>query len=933
MDDDDSTPEVTSGPINGQAQSRSERHLSAGAMNLALQDDQWTFASPVSPQPGQPLIVHPGTYRYLKGAELDGATYDFAIVTRRKAKKQTKKQKKKKEEKSDVAVDISVGVEGRLIEKLVASGLDVDVLEGDFSRVEADGKKASKYFVLLIRGNDEALGIYGRRLRFQTWLRSGNSREVDSVVQSSPIVTPAERIQVIDHIIRETAKITDDHPNVRSIFPVHDPATNRYLLKTFIGTQKLEFLSENFLRKVRAHFGEKVGYYFAFMDFYNKFLVPIALLGVLLTCLRGVMGTPMYMRVLVGWAVLISVVWSYWFLKAWSRRNNELNHMWANNIETNTIVYRNPKFRGEAFVNPVTGLPDQYYPSWKRYPKYLAVVTFMLVQISIMMLVIAIWITAFEVLKVRYPDRGIFSAQWFYILGGGILYGLFVDIIQWSVIVTKAARMFTEWENWKTIEQFEKSMIRKLFLMDFLNYYTWFFLLAFVYVIPGAGDTITNFLNTLIWKDPANCCFGPYMDRSGSYCDSCPPAWNELGIHETRCIPCRGWVTFDVNHLDLETLFLTPIIITQLLNLLIAVAVPWIHRKHYEQRLRGTDRKVMAMVKAQGERRLLADMSYRNEDSDTARNQHTPNRGDTAARNSDNLAHLLNRSSARYLENSELEVGLLNAKARAILFESEQENYDPYDDYHHMTVQFGFVVMFSMLWPLMPAACMIVNALKTRGDGFRLCRTNRRPFPRKASGIGEWLNMLHVLALTGVVVNIGLIFISTGAMEFFSPTCSKQISDAMGGDFSHFRFGPDFACFSLTTRMVMILVSEHLSLLLIWFFWKIIHSVPAKVQLDMLRQEYAFKSKLYQRAAKQASTTAASLAAFAAQPARGNSHSMYTATVVSGPTTPVGISQRDGAFVGSKEEQEPLLSTKRLAQAWDPAKSPEKPHTSNQDDA
>ncbi|OWZ15978.1 hypothetical protein PHMEG_00010288 [Phytophthora megakarya] len=910
MEDDDATPEVTSVPMY-QVQGRSERHLSAGAMSLALQDDQWTFESPVSSKPGQSSGVRPGTFRYLKGAELDGATYDFAVVTRR-----TVKKPKQTRADIDVAVDISADVEGKLIEKLVASGLDVDVLEGDFSRVEADGKKASKYFVLLIRGNDEALAIYGRRLRFQTWLRSGNSREVDSVVQSSPIVTPAERIQVIDHIIRETAKITVDHPNVRSIFPVHDPATNRYLLKTFIGTQKLEFLSENFLRKVRAHFGEKVGYYFAFMDFYNKSLVPIALLGVLLTCLRGVMGTPIYMRVLVAWAVLISVVWSYGFLKAWSRRNNELNHMWANNVEANPIVYRNPKFRGDAFENPVTGLPDQYYPSWKRYPKYLAVVTFMVVQISIMMFVIAIWITAFEVLKVRYPDRGIFSAQWFYILGGGILYGLFVDIIQWSVLVTKAARMFTEWENWKTIEQFEKSMIRKLFLMDFLNYYTWFFLLAFVYVIPGAGDTITNFLNTLIWNDPANCCFGPYMDRSGSYCDSCPPAWNEMGLRETRCIPCRGWVTFDINHLDLETLFLTPIIITQLLNLLIAVAVPWIHRKHYEQRLRGTDQKVMAMVKAQGERRILAEMSYRNEDDHA--------RDNNAAGNDDNLAHLLHRSSARYLENSEREVELLNAKARAILFESEQENYDPYDDYHHMTVQFGFVVMFSMLWPPMPAVCMVVNALKTRGDGFRLCRTNRRPFPRKASGIGEWNNMLHFIALTGVIVNIGLIFISTGAMEFFSPSCSKQITYALGSDFSHFRFGPDFACFSLTTRMVMILVSEHLSLLLIWSFWKIIRSVPAAVQLDMLRQEYTFKSKLYERAAKKASTSAAAMASSAAQPARGGAtHTMYSTTVVSGPTTPVGVLQREGGnFTGSKEETEPLLSTKRLAQAWDASKPP-----------
>ncbi|CEG46477.1 Protein required for meiotic chromosome segregation [Plasmopara halstedii] len=926
MEDDDTTPEVTPAPTSDLNQGRFMRQMSSSAMNLALKDNQ----SPVSMEPREPLEVYPGKYRYLKGSELNGTTYDFAIVTRRYT---SKKNDSTMTNNTEVAVDISAGVESKLIEKLVASGLNVDVLEGDFSRVEVDGQKASKYFVLLIRGNDEALATYGRRLKFQTWLRSGNSREVDAVIQESPIVTPAERIQVIDHIIRESAKIRPDHPNVQSIFPVHDPTTNRYLLKTFIGTQKLEFLSENYLNKVRAHFGEKVGYYFAFMDFYNKALVPIALLGVLLTCLRSIMGTPMYMRVLVGWALLISVIWSYGFLKAWSRRNNELNYKWVKNLETKTIVYRNPNFHGDEFINPITGLPDQFYPSWKRYPKYLAVACFMIVQISIMMFIIAIWITAFEVLKVRYPESGIFSVQWFYILGGGVLYGLFVDIIQWSVIVTKAARMFTEWENWKTIEQFEKSMIRKLFFMDFLNYYTWFFLLAFIYVIPGAGDTITNFLNTLIWNDPSNCCFGPYMNQSGSYCDSCPLAWNEMGIHEARCIPCRGWVTFDINHLDLETLFLTPIIITQLLNLVIAVAVPWIHRKHYEQRLRGTDRKVMAMVKAQGERRLLAEMTYQNDGTKNVSDHDESGVDSMKARNNENIACLMNRSSARYLENSESEVELLNAKARAILFEGEQETYDPYDDYHHMIVQFGFVVMFSMLWPLMPAACMIVNALKTRGDGFRLCRTNRRPFPRKASGIGEWHNMLHFVALTGVIVNIGLIFISTGAMEFFSPSCSKQIAYALGGDFSHYRFGPDFACFSLTTRMFMILVSEHLLLLIIWSFWKIIQSVPANVQLDMLRQEFAFKSKLYHHAMEQANTTPASCSVKVKQPAYGHNstNTMYSATIVSEPTTPIAISQRSEDHAGSKEEKQPLLSTQRLAQAWDSTKLSPKPHL-NQDD-
>lgn len=788
--------------------------------------------------------------------------------------------------------------EAQLIDSLVELGLDVDAIEGDFSGVVHRGEARSKHLVLLIRGNDDVLAVYGQRMKLESWLRSGSSREVESVVASGVPVTPADRIQVIDHIIREAAKVSTESEAVRSVFPVHDPESNKYLLKMFM---KSLSLSNQFLGKLKDHFGERVAYYFAFMDFYNKSLVPIAVLGLVLSCFRGVMGTPMYMRFLVPWALLVSVVWSYGFLKAWSRRNNELHFSWEGNLDTKAIVYQNPNFHGDPCVNPVTGLPDKAYSSWKRYPKYVVVGSFMVLQIVIMMFLIAIWITVFEALLVRYPDDGLFSAQWFYILFGGIAYGLFVDVIQWNVIVTKAARFFTEWENWKTMEQYERAFIRTLFFMDFLNYYTWFFLLAFVYVIPGAGDTITNFLNTLIWKDPANCCFGPYLDRTGRYCSACPPSWHPLeGIRESRCIPCNGWVTFDINHLDLETLFLTPILVTQGLNLVIAVLIPWIHRKHHEQRLKGTDRRAMEMAKERGERYLLADMTY--DDNRDAEQQ------------------LENKAKARLLENDDDEMEKLNAKARAILLESDQEDYDSYEDYHHVIVQFGFVVMFSMLWPPMPVACLIINALKTRGDGFRLCHTLKRPCPRKAGGIGEWKMLLHFLAVTGVIVNIGLIFISTGAMEFFSGACTQQITDAMNGDFSRFRFGPDFACYSLTTRMVLILVMENALLLGVWSFWKMRRSVPARLELATVQQEFRFKSALYARAAGGPPAAAAAAAAVQMAPA--------PATSVNGDPLPPPA-RRKGALaamaqslLGSREERQPLLSTQRLASAWDASLSP-----------
>ncbi|GLE05472.1 hypothetical protein PINS_up014495 [Pythium insidiosum] len=905
---------------------RKHRQLSTSMLNFALQDDHWASTPPVSPSADPHSSVRKGTFRYLRGADLDGMSYDFAIVTHRPKVSGSESPEKD-------------GVQTRFLEKLMENGLDVDIIEGDFTRKTRDGVHPnSRYYVLLVRGRHEVLAAYGRRLKFQTWLRNGNTREVDGLVRGDPIVSPADRIQVIDHIIREGAKIRDTDPHIHSIFPVHNEQVNEYLLKTFIQTRKLELLTGTFLGKLKEHFGEKVAYYFAYADFYNKSLLPIAILGVLLTCFRGAMGTPMYMRCIVAWGFLVSVVWSYWFLKAWSRRNSELNYQWENNLENKEVKYRNPNFHGEEIENPVTGLRDRYYPSWKRYPKYFVVVLFMLLQISIMMLIIACWITVFEVLKVRYPKSGIFSAQWFYILGGGILYGLFVDIFQWNLIVTKAARLFTEWENWKTLEQFEKSMIRKLFLMDFLNYYTWFFLLAFVYVLPGAGDTITNFLNAVIWKDPPNCCFGPYLDLVNNECRTCPPSWQHPGLPAaTRCVPCRGWVTFDINHLDLEQLFLTPIIVTQGLNLLIAVLVPWIHRQHHEQRLKSTDRRALEIVKKQGARHIIADMEYRDE-----------------------YSHLTNLSKARFIENDDEQMEKLNAKARDILFQSDQDDYDPYDDYHHATVQFGFVVMFSMLWPLMPMACMAVNALKMRGDGFRLCRTLKRPFPRKAGGIGQWYVVLHVLACIGVIVNIGLVFISTGSVEFFSTDCSHQIIESMGGDFSHFRFGPDFACFSLTARMVMILVTEHVIFMGIWVFWKVHKSIPPHVHLELLQREYRFKTKLYEKTVKKATERAAKrAAAFAAstpeatgsrpQPKRssltnastsGSASSLLEASKMrktaslkhvkgvmfgesnSVPTTPRSTSSnKRGDGEGTKEEREPLLSSRSLARAWEAVQS------------
>ncbi|ETV63934.1 hypothetical protein H257_19130 [Aphanomyces astaci] len=604
------------------------------------------------------------------------------------------------------------------------------------------------------------------------------------------------------------------------------------------------------------------------------------------------------MQLLVVWGFFVSVIWSFWFLKRWRRENSAVNFTWKNDLHTQFLLYPNPHFVGTERLNPVTNEVEVVYAWWKRVPVYLFVTVFMVVQIAIMMLFIAAWITTYETFQIRFPNTGFGGVQWLSVLGGGIVFGLFVDVVQWELVVKPVAQLCTQWENWRTTEQFERSLIRKLFCMDFLNYYTWFFLLAFVYVVPGAGDTITNALNTVLFQDEANCCFGPYLDQWASICSSCPPPWHSMAssdFNPRQCNPCKGYVTFDLQHLNLESLFVTPIVVAQALNLLIQLLVPWALRRRHVALRKRTDHQALAFLTTQDARKrdaaILAALEYGPPDISMHPLLLPPH---SRPPHATVTARLASDSKAKDLQVDVQAWDALHRVAREVLFQCNQDKYDPYDDYHTAMVQFGFVVMFSMLWPLMPLCCFCINALKYRGDGYRLCTKMQRPLPQKAGGIGEWYTMFVILACVGVLVYTGLVFVSTGAVEFFVPRCVARI------DLDTFRFGPSFECFDMSTRLVMILVSENVLFVGAWLFWSSWRSVPKSLDDQLVAAESAFKRALYEA---DSGSTSSSTSSSTKKKKKGGHETNGRTSKQGGPT-----------------EASPLLeqSHKALAKQWDP---------------
>lgn len=71
--------------------------------------------------------------------------------------------------------------------------------------------------------------------------------------------------------------------------------------------------------------------------------------------------------------------------------------------------------------------------------------------------------------------------------------------------------------------------------------------------------------------------------------------------------------------------------------------------------------------------------------------------------------------------------------------ESRMESYDEtYDDYLEMFIQFGYVVLFSSVYPAAAFWAVLNNILEIRSDALKLCLVFQRPLGKKVKDIGAW---------------------------------------------------------------------------------------------------------------------------------------------------------------------------------------------------
>lgn len=105
------------------------------------------------------------------------------------------------------------------------------------------------------------------------------------------------------------------------------------------------------------------------------------------------------------------------------------------------------------------------------------------------------------------------------------------------------------------------------------------------------------------------------------------------------------------------------------------------------------------------------------------------------------------------------------------------------DDYMEMLVQYGYVTMFVVVFPLGPLLALLNNVVEQKVDMFKLS-VSRRPQCSDRSGIGAWLGCLEFINVVSVITNCFYLCMVSDHLGMIIPSAyQEQLTGSTGGRF------------------------------------------------------------------------------------------------------------------------------------------------------
>ncbi|KAF8120707.1 calcium-activated chloride channel-domain-containing protein [Boletus edulis] len=527
------------------------------------------------------------------------------------------------------------------------------------------------------------------------------SAEAD--LDSAPL-SSADRVRLVHAYITSTPQdgglgiITGckEWDRVQSVMALHNHEFNEQWIRLWTRRR----IASVELEKVRDQFGDSIALYFFFLTAYTRALIFPSVLGVL----YYFFGTPYS----VVYSTLL-FIWSVVFVEWWRLQERILSVRWHTRGS-----FRVEKRRADF----VPG-----FPWWRKEARKMTSIPVILLFAS----VLSIILTGVFILEA-------FVTQLYN--GPGYRIVAFTPTLLFSALVPQllemykaSARRYTDWENHAHQSSHAKSFSIKVFTLSAINAYLGLALSAFVYV--PFGERVMSLVQYSLFSSP--------QGRAAAIFDKLNINLNDtfkfkLGVKgpitQTDAVKTTAQSLFEadtvrarlkLNPSRLQEQMFAFLVTNQVLDNLQEIGLPFVMRAIGSFRAGKGFRSgsVKGIVK---KKRVAFDDEPAGQTHDDART----------------------RQEREFLETVRSEASL--------------PDYDTFDDYSEMVTQFGYVALWSTIWPLAPLMSLLNNYIEARSDAFKIAVHVRRPIPVRTDTIGPWLESLSFLAWLSSVTNSALVY-------------------------------------------------------------------------------------------------------------------------------------------------------------------------------
>ncbi|CAH1775497.1 unnamed protein product [Owenia fusiformis] len=447
------------------------------------------------------------------------------------------------------------------------------------------------------------------------------------------------------------------------------------------------------LDHIREYFGEKIGIYFAWLGFYTAWLLPAAVVG-LLVFLYGIFTMSidpvsqeicnsnatfkmcplcdedvgceywnlsdvcMYTKIsylfdhpgTVFYAIFVSF-WAVAFLEYWKRKNASLAHHWDCMDFEEEDERPRPEYNALApdfEKNPVTGVREPHFPERKRLYRIITGAAVIIIMIVVVIIFIIAVIMYRVLIAIPLFQNPLLRSKASVIASMSAAIVNLILIMALGRVYEKLAYKLTQWEMHRTQTEFEDQLTFKVFVFQFFNFYSSIFYIAF---FKGRFVGYPGHYNTI------------------------------LGLRNEECN--NGGCLIELAQ--------------QLAVIMVG-----------KQTINNAQEIFIPKVKAQLRKWKLG----------TGKNV----------------------EKSRWEEDYEL-----------------IEDEGLFSEYLEMVLQFGFITIFVAAFPLAPLFALLNNWIEIRLDAAKFVTENRRPVAERAQDIGVWFTLLDSLAQLAVVSNAFLI--------------------------------------------------------------------------------------------------------------------------------------------------------------------------------